>query len=118
MPHTRLDIAYADFDDYMRSVLNSAMRGKLRSKLRAMESGTPIELSAINSATSIVDEIYQLYFQFLERSRLHFAKLTKRYFCGFATAGPDRVRFFVWRRHETAVAFGGCMVGVRSAFIS
>jgi hypothetical protein len=65
MPHTLLDIAYADFDDYMRSVLNSATRRKLRRKLKAPESGTPIELSAINNATSLVDEIY------CERSKLH-----------------------------------------------
>jgi hypothetical protein len=39
-----------------------------------------------------------------------FAKLTRRYLCGLATAGADRVRFFVWRRHAKAIAFGGCVV--------
>jgi Peptidogalycan biosysnthesis/recognition len=110
MPHTRLNIAYADFDDYMQSALNSATRRKLRKKFKAAESGAPIELSVINDVTSIVDEIYPLYLQVYARSKLHFEKLTKGYFCGLGTAMPDRVRFFVWRRHAKAVAFGLCIV--------
>ncbi len=110
MPHTRLNIAYADFDDYMQSALNSATRRKLRKKFKAAESGAPIELSVINDVTSIVDEIYPLYLQVYARSKLHFEKLTKGYFCGLGTAMPDRVRFFVWRRHTKAVAFGLCIV--------
>jgi predicted N-acyltransferase len=110
MPHTRLNIAYADFDDYMQSALNSATRRKLRKKFKAAESGAPIELSVITDVTSIVDEIYPLYLQVYARSKLHFEKLTKEYFCGLGTAMPDRVRFFVWRRHAKAVAFGQCIV--------
>ena len=110
MPHTRLNIAYADFDEYMQSALNSATRRKLRKKFKATESGVPIELSVINDVTSIVDEIYPLYLQVYERSKLRFEKLTKEYFCGLGTAMPDRVRFFIWRRHTKAVAFGACMV--------
>ena len=110
MPHTRLNIAYADFDDYMQSALNSATRSKLRKKFKAAESGAPIELRVTNDVTSIIDEIYPLYLQVYERSKLRFEKLTKAYFCGLGTAMPDRVRFFVWRRHTKAVALGVCMV--------
>jgi Peptidogalycan biosysnthesis/recognition len=110
MPHTRLNIAYADFDDYMQSALNSATRRKLRKKFKAAESGAPIELSVVNDVTSIVDEIYPLYFQVYARSKLHFEILTKGYFCGLGTAMPDRVRFFIWRRDAKAVAFGLCIV--------
>jgi hypothetical protein len=110
MPHTRLNIAYADFDDYMQSALNSATRRKLRKKFKATESGAPLELSVTNDVTSIVDEIYPLYLQVYERSKLRFEKLTKAYFCQLGTAMPDKVRFFVWRRHAKAVAFGVCLV--------
>jgi predicted N-acyltransferase len=110
MPHTRLNIAYADFDDYMQSALNSATRRKLRKKFNATASGVPIALSVVNDVTPIVDEIYPLYLQVYERSKLRFEKLTKEYFCGLGTAMPDRVRFFIWRRHTKAVAFGACMV--------
>jgi len=110
MPQTRLNIAYADFDDYMQSALNSATRRKLRKKFKATESDAPIELSVTNDVTSIIDEIYPLYLQVYDRSKLRFERLTKGYFCGLGTAMPDRVRFFVWRRDAKAVAFGACLV--------
>ena len=110
MPLTRLNIAYADFDDYMESALNSATRRKLRKKFKATDLDGPIELSVTNDVTSIIDEIYPLYLHVYERSKLHFERLTKGYFCGLGTAMPDRVRFFVWRRRTKAVAFGVCMV--------
>src|SRR5258708_22242491 len=110
MPQTRLNIAYADFEDYMQSALNSATRRKLRKKFKATEGDAPIELSVTNDVTSIIDDVYPLYLQVYERSKLRFERLTKEYFCGLGTAMPDRVRFFVWRRHATVVAFGACMV--------
>lgn len=110
MPLTRLNIAYADFDDYMQSALNSATRRKLRKKFKATDRDAPIELSVINDVSSIIDEIYPLYLQVYERSKLHFEKLTKGYFCGLGAEMPDRVRFFVWRRGTKAVAFGLCIV--------
>jgi predicted N-acyltransferase len=110
MPQTRLNIAYADFDDYMQSALNSATRRKLRKKFRATESGAPIELSVTHDVTSIIDEVYPLYLQVYERSKLRFERLTEGYFCRLGTTMPDRARFFVWRRHTKAVAFGACIV--------
>jgi predicted N-acyltransferase len=110
MPHTRLGIAYADFDDYMQSVLNSATRRKLRRKFRAADEGPAITLSVTSDITPFIDDIYPLYLQVYERSKLRFEKLTKKYFCRLGTAMPDRTRFFVWRRHGTVVAFGQCLV--------
>jgi predicted N-acyltransferase len=45
-----------------------------------------------------------------ERSKLHFEKLTKQYFCRLGTMMLDKVRFFVWWRNGKAVAFCDCMV--------
>jgi hypothetical protein len=60
MPLTRLNIAYAGFEDYMQSALNSATRSKLRKKFRVTENDIPIELSVTNDITSIIREIYPL----------------------------------------------------------
>jgi hypothetical protein len=109
MPMTELNIAYASFDDYMRS-LNGTTRYKLRKKFKAAETGVPIELTVTNDITSVIDELYPLYLQVYERSQLHFELLTKEYFCRLGTRMPDRVRFFVWRRAGKAVAFTECMV--------
>lgn len=110
MPMTRLNIGYADFDDYMQSALNSATRRKLRKKFKATDSGTSIVLSVTNDATPIIDDLYPLYLQVYERSKLQFERLTKAYFCRLGTVMPDKVRFFVWRRGAKTVAFVACMV--------
>jgi predicted N-acyltransferase len=109
MPLTVLNIQYSSFDEYMQKALNSATRSKLRKKFRATV-GVPIELTVSNDATSIVDEIYPLYLQVYDRSKLHFEKLTKEYFCRLGKMMPDRARFFVWRCAGKAVAFGECIV--------
>jgi Acetyltransferase (GNAT) domain len=110
MPHTRLSIAYADFDDYMQSALNSATRNKLRRKFRATDSGPSITLTVARDISPVIDEVYPLYLHVYERSRLRFEKLTKAYFCRLGAVMPDRVRFFVWRRHGRVIAFGQCLV--------
>src|SRR5262249_43993510 len=74
MPMTRLDIGHASFDDYMRNALNSDRRRKLRKKLMASEPGPPIELSVTNDVSAIVDDVYPLYLQVYERSKLRFEK--------------------------------------------
>jgi hypothetical protein len=110
MPLTRLKIAYVNFEEYMQKALNSATRAKLRKKFRAAEFDAPIELSVSNDISAAIDEVYPLYVQVYERSKLHFEKLTKDYFCRLGRAMPDKVRFFVWRRNGKAVAFSECLV--------
>jgi hypothetical protein len=63
-----------------------------------------------NDIGPVIDEVYPLYVQVYERSKLHFERLTKEYFCRLGKAMPDKVRFFVWRRNGKAVAFGECLV--------
>jgi predicted N-acyltransferase len=110
MPMTRLNIDYASFDDYMRIALNSATRRKLRKKFRVTELDLPIDLEVRTDVASLIDEVYPLYLQVYERSKLRFEKLSKEYFCRLASAMPDKVRFFVWRRGGKAVAFAECLV--------
>jgi hypothetical protein len=110
MPMTRLNIDYASFDDYTRIALNSATRRKLRKKFRVTELDLPIDLEVRTDVTPLIDEIYPLYLQVYERSKLHFEKLSREYFCRLGRAMPDKVRFFLWRRGGKVVAFAECMV--------
>ncbi len=105
MPMTRLDIRYADFDDYMRRALNSSTRRKLRKKFAATSASPPIEMSEMDDVSAIVDELYPLYLQVYERSKLHFEKLTPAFFREIGRRMPDKARFFVWRQQGRAVAF-------------
>jgi predicted N-acyltransferase len=63
-----------------------------------------------NEIAPIIDEVYPLYLNVYNRSKLHFEKLSKEYFLELAARMPDKVRFFIWRRNGKAVAFGNCLV--------
>src|SRR4029077_13240149 len=76
MPNTRLNIDYANFDDYMNKALGQQMRRNLRRKLRAAEKAASIEMTVVNDVASIVEDIYPLYLKVYERSKLQFEKLT------------------------------------------
>lgn len=110
LPMTRLAIDYADFDDYMKRALNSATRKKLRKKFTVAAQAAPIEISVVSDVTQVIDDIYPLYLQVYDRSKLHFEKLTKAYFCSLGRLMPDKVRFFLWRQGGKIVAFSLCMV--------
>ena len=111
MPLARLNIAYRSFDEYMQSALNSATRSKLRKKFKVTaDDEMQIELQVSNDIRSAIDEVYPLYLNVYRRSKQHFEKLTKDYFCRLGQIMPERVRYFVWRRNSKAVAFGECIV--------
>ena len=110
LPMTKLNIDYSSFAEYMSKALNSATRTKLRRKFRAAAQAAPIEMSVVEDITSAVDDIYPLYLQVYDRSKLHFEKLSKEYFCRIGREMPDKVRFFVWRQNKRVVAFTLCMI--------
>ena len=110
MPMTMLDIGYESFEAYMANALKSSARKKLRKKLEATAGITDICLSVTDDAASFVDEIYPLYLQVFDRSRMQFEKLTKDFFRQLGQRMSDKVRFFAWRRGNTLVAFSLCMV--------
>jgi Acetyltransferase (GNAT) domain len=110
LPMTRVNIDYSSFEDYMNRALNSATRTKLRRKFRAATGAAPVEMSIVEDVTPVIDEIYPLYLNVYNRSKLHFEKLTKAYFTLLGRLMPDKVRFFIWRQDERIVAFAECML--------
>jgi hypothetical protein len=110
MPMTMLDIRYDSFDAYMAKALKSSSRKKLRKNLEATAGVADIRMSVTDDAASFIDEIYPLYLQVFERSRMQFEKLTKDFFRQIGQRMNDKVRFFAWRRGNMLVAFSLCMV--------
>lgn len=110
MPMTMLDIRYDSFDAYMVKALKSSSRKKLRKNLEATAGVSDIRMSVTDDAASLVDEIYPLYLQVFERSKMQFEKLTKDFFRQIGRRMNDKVRFFAWRRGNVLVAFSLCMV--------
>jgi len=110
LPNVRLNIDYSSFDEYMRRALSGGTRRQLRKKFRATETAPPIEMSIVDDITAIIEEVYPLYLQVYNRSKLHFERLTKAYFCGLGRRMGDKVRFFIWRQNGKIVAFGSCIL--------
>jgi hypothetical protein len=110
LPMTRLCIDYANFDEYMKRALNSATRKKLRKKFEVAARASPLEMSIINDATPVIAQLYPLYLQVYERSKLRFEKLTEQYFCDLGQRMGDKARFFLWRQSGRIVAFATCIV--------
>jgi hypothetical protein len=52
----------------------------LRKKFKIAAQSSPIEMIAVDDIAPFVSEIYPLYLQVYERSKLHFEKLTEEYF--------------------------------------
>jgi hypothetical protein len=110
LPMTKLDIDYPSFEAYMDQALNSATRKKLRKKFTAAAQAEPIELSVVTDVAADIDKVHALYLQVYERSKLHFEKLTKAYFCDLGRQMPDKTRFFLWRQSGKVIGFSMCML--------
>jgi hypothetical protein len=110
LPMTCLNIDYPTFDAYMAKSLNSATRRKLRKKFKAASVAPPITRSVVSDVTLIIDDVYPLYVQVYDRSKLHFEKLTKAFFCGIGRLMPDKARFFLWHQNGRLIAFTLCMI--------
>jgi hypothetical protein len=67
-------------------------------------------MEVVSDITPYVHEVYPLYRQVYERSKLRFELLTPEYLCRLGREMPDKARFFIWRQGSRAVAFSVCMV--------
>ena len=109
MPMTRLSLHHENFEEYLAS-LGKATRKNLRRKFRQTAQHAPIACKVLTDVSDVIDELYPLYLQVHERSKLHFEKLTPEYFSGLGREMPERTRFFVWRQEGKAIAFSLCLV--------
>jgi predicted N-acyltransferase len=110
LPMTRLNIAYANFEEYMTKALSKVMRKNLRRKFKAAADVAPIVCESRADISDCVDELYPLYMAVYDRSPLHFEKLTKDFFCRLGREMPDKVRYFIWRQNGKAIAFSLTML--------
>lgn len=109
MPMTKLNIEYKSFENFIEKALSGKARKNVRRNLGASKN-EDIRMSVTDDTANLVDEIYPLYLQVYDRSKLHFEKLTKDYFREAGARMKDKVRVFTWHRGNTLVAFNICMV--------
>lgn len=109
MPMTTLDVGYDSFDAYASKAMSSNARRHLRKNLSA-SAGECIRMSVTDDVSAQLDEIYPLYLQVYERSKLRFEKLTRDYFRLLSVRMKDKVRFLLWHRGNRLAAFGMFMI--------
>jgi Acetyltransferase (GNAT) domain len=109
-PMTQLNIDYPSFAEYMARALSRKTRQDLRVKFRAAAAAPPITLTVVHDITPDIDDVYPLYLQVFERSKLRFEKLTREFLCELGRRMPDKVRYFIWRQEGRVIAFSLCMV--------
>jgi hypothetical protein len=110
MPAAKLDLDFANFEEYMMTRLSKVFRKNLRRKLRALEDAPPVTMEVVTDATPFVDELFPLYWQTYQRSDFKFEELNKEYFCQIGQRLPDRTRYFIWRQEGRIIAFNLCLV--------
>lgn len=111
MPMTRLDISgFKDFDDYLAKAIKSKRRNEFRRKFKAAAQSAPIEMEVVSDVSPVIDEVYPLYLNVYERSKMQFEKLTKEYFLEIGRRMPDKARFFLWHQNGKIIAFSFCLV--------
>jgi len=110
MPMTRVSLSFANFEDYLSTMVSRAMRSKLRRKYKASERRGSLEMRIVTDITPYIAEIYPLYLAVFEKSKLHFEKLTPEYFCAIGQKMPDKVLFFLWLHDGKIVSFNLCMI--------
>ena len=109
MPMTRLAIPFQNFDEYLQT-LGYISRKSLRRKLRKTEREAKIDMEVIADVSPVIDQIYPLYLQVHQRSKMQFEHLTKEFFLRISNELPGRTRFFIWRIGEKIVAFSLALV--------
>lgn len=115
LPACRVGLPYRDFEDYMVRRLTYQTRRNLRRKFRDAERLGGFSMELVDDFTPILDEIYALYRQVMDRTEFKFEELTKEYFAGLAESLGGRGRFFVWRDScGKIVAFSFCVIDGKS----
>jgi hypothetical protein len=110
MPYVALDLDFRDFDEHMTRSLSGSVRKDLRRKFRDAAAGPPVLMEVLDDISGCVDELYPLYLQVYERSKLRFERVTPEYLARLGRELPERARFFVWTREGRPVAFNACLL--------
>lgn len=110
-PACRIGLAYGDFEDYMERALSYKTRKNLRRKFRDADRLEKFSMEVLPDFATVLDEIYPLYRQVINRSKFQFEILTRGYFSDLAKALEENGRFFVWRDSRgKIVAFNICVL--------
>ena len=110
LPSTDMDIHFASFDEYLKT-LSSVSRSGLKRKFKKIDGNVKIDLELTNKLEEgMLDEIYALYLQTYEKQEMGLEKLSIDFFRNISKNMPDETKFFLWTINNKLVAFAFCLV--------
>ncbi len=110
LPSTDMDIPFASFDEYLKS-LSGVSRSGLKRKFKEIDGKINIDLEITTQLkNNDLQEVYALYLQTHAHSEIGLEKLTPDFFEKASKNMPDKVKFFLWRINKRIVTFAFCLV--------
>ncbi len=108
-PAASLDIRFRSFEEYLAS-LSSATRKDLKRKFKKVDDQIRLKMEVRSAPGDLLNEVYQLYLNTLEKSDVQFELLTKEFFERIAVNMPQETRYFLWYLDGRLVAFDLCLI--------
>jgi len=110
LPSTIMDIDFADFDGYLKT-LSPVSRQDIKRKFKKIDGRVKIDLEVTNAPDdSALSEIYRLYLQTFDKQDMGMEKLTPDFFKHISRNMPQEAKYFLWRIEGKLVAFALCFV--------
>ena len=110
LPSTDMDINFASFDEYLKTLSNVSRSG-IKRKFKQVDGKVKIDLEITNKLEDgVLDEVYALYLQTYDKQEIGLEKLPKDFFKNISKNMPAETRFFLWRVDRHMAAFAFCLV--------
>jgi len=110
LPSTELNVWYKDFEEYLKT-LSAPNRYDLRRKFKKVDGRVDIRLEVVDKLdTDILDHVYRLYLNMLDKHDMGFEILPKDFFLQISKHMPRNTKFFLWTIDGKLAAFLLCLV--------
>jgi hypothetical protein len=110
LPSTDMDIPFTSFEQYLKT-LSGISRSGLRRKFKEVDGRVRIDLEVReNLEEGVLEEVYALYLQTLQRQEISLEELSKEFFRSISNNMPGEIKFFLWRIDGKLAAFALCLV--------
>ncbi|MDD5477434.1 MAG: GNAT family N-acetyltransferase [Candidatus Omnitrophica bacterium] len=108
-PTVLLDLNFASFEDYLKS-LGSSTRKSLKKKLKEAYGRGKIEVKAVQEIQGQIDQIVKLYENTYREGLTKFERLTPKFFLQVTHDLHPHTRFFLYYVNGKLAAFNLCFV--------
>jgi predicted N-acyltransferase len=110
LPSTDLEINFASFEDYLKTLSRTSREG-LKRNFKKADSKIKIDLEVTDSLNdNILPQVHKLYLQTYEKNDIGLEKVPIDFFKNISRNMPEEVKFFLWRVDTKLAAFAFCLI--------